>query len=103
MTALRQQADRVSVRDGHLTISVQAPDTLPPLPAAVEVADYPIGMEALTNAARRAHARHRRLRLTLDHTLDIEVTDDGIGPPTEGGSGVGLAAMRERAAELGGT
>jgi signal transduction histidine kinase len=103
VTALRQQADRVSVRDGNLTIAVQAPDTLPPLPAAVEVAAYRIGMEALTNAARHAHARHCWLRVTLDHTLDIEVTDDGIGPPARGESGVGLAAMRERAAELGGT
>jgi two-component system, NarL family, sensor kinase len=69
----------------------------------VEVAAYRIGMEALTKAARHTDARHCRLRLTLDHTLDIEVTDDGIGPPTERGAGVGLAAMRERAAELGGT
>jgi signal transduction histidine kinase len=103
VSALRQQADRVNLRDGQVTISVQAPDILPPLPAAVEVAAYRIGMEALTNAARHAHARHCRLRLTLDDRLEIEVTDDGIGPPTRGDSGVGLAAMRERAAELGGT
>jgi two-component system NarL family sensor kinase len=103
VSALRRQADRISVRDGQINVSVMAPDSLPPLPAAVEVAAYRIGMEALTNAARHAHARHCLLRLSLDDVLELEVRDDGVGPPVERGQGVGLAAMRERAAELGGT
>jgi signal transduction histidine kinase len=101
--ALRQHADRVSVRDGHLAVTVNAPPHLRALPAAVEVAAYRIAMEAVTNAARHASARQCQLRLTLDDTLEVEVCDDGVGLPTARREGVGLAAMRERAAELGGT
>lgn len=101
--ALRQHADRVNIRDGHLAVTVDAPPHLLALPAAVEVAAYRIAMEAVTNAARHAGARHCRLRLTLDDTLQVEVCDDGVGLPAARRDGVGLAAMRERAAELGGT
>ena len=101
--ALRQHADRVSVRDGQLAVTVDAPPHLQPLPAAVEVAAYRIAMEALTNAARHARARQCQLRLMLDDTLEVEVCDDGVGLCTPRRDGVGLAAMRERAAELGGT
>ena len=37
--------------------SMEAPEKLPPLPAAVEVACYRIVQEAITNVARHAHAR----------------------------------------------
>ncbi|KPV48891.1 hypothetical protein SE17_35630, partial [Kouleothrix aurantiaca] len=35
--------------------------------------------------------------------LCIEVSDDGVGLPDEMRAGVGLASIRERATELGGT
>jgi signal transduction histidine kinase len=35
--------------------------------------------------------------------LTVTVTDDGMGLPAEDGHGHGLAIMRERAEELGGT
>jgi two-component system, NarL family, sensor kinase len=101
--ALRQHADRVSVRDGHLAVTVAAPPHLSTLPAAVEVAAYRIAMEAVTNAARHARARQCWLRLSVDDTLEVEVCDDGVGLPAVRREGVGLAAMRERAAELGGS
>ena len=37
-----------------LAVTIDAPDALPSLPAAVEVAVYRIGTEALTNVARHA-------------------------------------------------
>ncbi len=83
-----------------------APDPFPPLPAAVEVACYRIAQEALTNVARHAQARSATLTLTVDapnQALTLEVVDDGCGLPTQLHAGVGLASMRERAAELGGT
>jgi signal transduction histidine kinase len=86
-----------------LTIAVRAPDQLPPLPAAVEVAVYRIAQEALTNVARHAHAHDCQVRLTLGDVLQLEISDDGIGLPVVRQTGVGLTAMRERAAELGGT
>lgn len=83
-------------------VQVDAPDELPPLPAAVEVATYRIVQEALTNVARHSRARHACVRLRLDHGLIIEVTDDGVGVNGGRDGGVGLHSMRERAMELGG-
>ena len=86
--------------------SMEAPEELPPLPAAVEVACYRIAQEALTNVARHAHAEICRVRLSVDRDagmLEVEITDDGAGIPEERVAGVGLSSMRERAEELGGT
>jgi signal transduction histidine kinase len=102
--ALQQYAARLAER-GVLDVSVSAPD-LPPLPAAVEVAAYRIVTEALTNAARHSGARHTAVSFTVDDAqLRLEIADDGIGLPVRPdsrGTGLGLAAMAERAAELGG-
>jgi signal transduction histidine kinase len=86
-----------------LRISVDAPKSLPSLPAAVEVAAYRIAQEALTNVVRHAHARECAVRLRVDDALELEITDDGVGLPEDRGAGVGLSSMRERAVELGGT
>jgi signal transduction histidine kinase len=87
----------------RLRITLDIPESLPPLPAALEVAAYRIIEEALTNVARHAQARACKVRLMLtDDALEIEIVDDGIGLPTERRAGVGLLSIRERAAELGG-
>ena len=93
-------------RENRPIFSMEAPEELPPLPAAVEVACYRIAQEALTNVARHAHAKTCRVRLSLDRgagVLEVEITDDGAGIPEERVAGVGLSSMRERAEELGGT
>jgi signal transduction histidine kinase len=84
-------------------IALEAPDQLPPLPAAVEVAAYRIVQEALTNVATHASAQTCLVRLWLDHGLCLEIRDDGVGLPKDSHIGVGLVSMRERAAELGGS
>lgn len=86
----------------ELQVSINAPDHLPLLPAAVEVAAYHIALEALTNVARHANAQTCRIRLSLDGGLCLEIIDDGDGMPMNKHTGVGLTSMRERAAELGG-
>ncbi len=98
---------------GHngLAVSVDAPRTLPTLPAAVEVALYRIAQEAMTNVVRHAGARTCAVSLALDDeaaVLRLDVRDDGCGlPDARTGAhlraGVGLASMRERAEELGGS
>ena len=72
------------------------------LPAAVEVAAYRIATEAITNVSRHAQASACHVRLELDGALRLDITDDGSGLPADRPAGVGLSAMRERAAELGG-
>jgi signal transduction histidine kinase len=70
----------------------------------VEVAAYRIATEALTNAARHARARTTCVDLSVEaEALRLEVVDDGVGLDVARGRGVGLTAMSERAAELGGT
>ncbi|MEU0479424.1 sensor histidine kinase [Streptosporangium sp. NPDC006013] len=73
------------------------------LPAAVEVAVYRIAQEALTNVRRHARATRVRVELRREpETLRLLIADDGVGLPPKRRSGVGLASMRERTAELGG-
>ncbi|MCB0050482.1 MAG: sensor histidine kinase [Caldilinea sp.] len=90
-----------------LAVQVEAPAELPSLPAAAEVAAYHIGREALTNVMRHAEASHCTLRLWVEGgesgRLHLTVRDDGRGLPARIRAGVGLSAMRERAAELGGS
>jgi signal transduction histidine kinase len=65
------------------------------------VAAYRIATEALTNTVRHSHATRVVVRLRCAEGLDIEVLDNGPGgDPWR--PGVGLQAMQERAAELGG-
>jgi two-component system, NarL family, sensor kinase len=95
LSALREQTQRLG---GEFN----APDVLPELPAAVEVAAYRITLEALTNAARHSRAADCRVRLSVEGGLRVEVEDDGVGLPDTYTAGVGINSMRERAAELGG-
>ncbi len=100
--SLRRLAERYGSEGGKLRVSVEVPEGLPSLPAAVEVAVYRITQEALTNVARHARAQSCVVHLAVDDDVGLEVVDDGVGIPVERGAGVGLSSMRERAAELGG-
>lgn len=86
----------------NMAITFDAPELLPSLPAAVEVAIYRIAVEGLTNVLRHAQARACCIRLTVTDMVELEIVDDGRGLPEPLVAGVGLASMRERAAELGG-
>lgn len=102
--AVRERASRHSAQAEGFLVTVEAPDKLPPLPAAVEVAAYRIVQEALTNVSRHARASACSVRLACPdgRVLEVEITDNGVGLPDRPGHGVGLSSMRERAAELGG-
>jgi signal transduction histidine kinase len=104
--AIRERASRYGAQEGGVRVTVEAPDELPHLPAAVEVAAYRIVQEALTNVSRHARASACTVRLACTESpsraLTVEVTDDGVGLPERPKGGVGLHSMRERAAELGG-
>jgi signal transduction histidine kinase len=100
--ALRQLAERYGSKDEPLSVLVEAPEDLPDLPAAVEVAVYRIAQEALTNVLRHAQARTCVVRLVVNDDVTLEIVDDGVGIPAERSAGVGLTSMHERASELGG-
>jgi two-component system, NarL family, sensor kinase len=91
-----------SVHSG-LEVTVH-PEQLPELPAAVEVALYRIASEAIHNAVR--HSGGRRCQVNIAVAADevqMTICDDGRGLPDPLVDGVGVSAIRERAAELGGT
>jgi signal transduction histidine kinase len=101
--AVRQLAERYGSKDEPLSVLVEAPEDLPNLPAAVEVAVYRITQEALTNVARHARARTCVVRLVVDEGVTLEIVDDGVGISAEHSAGVGLTSIHERASELGGS
>ncbi len=103
-TAVREEADRFTAASGipcELTIAL-----LPSLPDEVRENALRVVSEALTNIARHAQAQQVTVRLQpSDHSLDIEVHDDGIGfDPAQINTGhYGLIGLRERTRLIGGT
>ena len=88
-----------------LRVSVENPEELSRLPAAVEVACYRIAQEALANVVRHAGADYCSIRIRPDDeacALIVEIEDDGRGIRPDDRAGVGMISMRERTEELGG-
>ena len=85
-----------------LVIDLDAPDELPELSPAVEVAAYRIAVEAVTNVARHSPASNCVVRVRAGDQLTIEVTDDGPAGPDPWTAGVGIRSILDRAEELGG-
>jgi signal transduction histidine kinase len=75
------------------------------LPELVEVAAYYVVSEALTNAAKHAHASVVNVELdAVDSVLRLAIRDDGVGGADPGqGSGSGLIGLSDRIEALGGT
>ena len=72
------------------------------LPETVEVAAYYVVAEALTNAAKHAHASEVRVSCEADtETLSLKIYDDGIGG-ADVSRGSGLIGLRDRVEAVGG-
>ncbi len=100
--ALEEQINQY--RTSGIVLTLEAPETLPPLPAAIEMACYRIVQEAVTNVVRHAHATGATVHLELqEEFMVVEVKDNGQGLPPQVRRGVGLSSLHERAEELGGT
>jgi signal transduction histidine kinase len=73
------------------------------LPEHVEVAAYYVVSEALTNAAKHAHASVVHVELdTHDAVLQLAIRDDGLGG-ADPKQGSGLVGLSDRIEALGGT
>ncbi|MDR6882200.1 histidine kinase [Bacillus sp. 3255] len=113
ITLLTKPAAMLAGEEGTepLRIQLYAPQPLPPLPAAVEVAVYRIVTESLVNVVKHAQATTCAVRLEVSDSnqLQVEIADNGKpsgAPPAHaavgGKGGIGLVSIKERAAELGG-
>src|SRR5215475_6911118 len=101
-----------SQRSG-IPVSLELPEDMPRLSEAVEIALFRVLQESLTNVHRHSRAPSAEIKVETDaEQISIEVRDHGRGVPKhileqiqqEGPKlGVGLAGMRERVHELGGT
>ncbi|WP_309122247.1 histidine kinase [Paenibacillus sp.] len=96
-----------------LRIELRAPNPLPALPAAVEVAAYRIVVESVVNVIKHARATlcTVMLEVVAEGRLTVEIADNGVvgggalataSAAAGGKGGLGQQSIRERAAELGG-
>ena len=104
---LDRVADLVATsRDNGLAVTLRVEGPVGDVNAAVGTAAYRIVQESLTNVLRHAPraAATVLVAATTGGGLRVEVTDDGRGSTgANGGTGMGLRGMRERAATTGGT
>ena len=101
---LKALADRTA--DAGVRVDLDIHGDRPPLPAGLDLAAYRVIQEAITNVIK--HAATDRCRVAVgyaDQSLNLEITDSGIGaaPGTPGlGTGHGITGMRERVGMYGG-
>jgi signal transduction histidine kinase len=101
---LIKSLSNMRLTSSSLQLEVLAPDAMPELSAAMEVAIYRIATEAVHNVVRHADATICTIGITINtETLTLTITDNGQGIPAEHLNGIGTQSMRERAVELGGT
>lgn len=93
-----------AVRDETFSATFSATGTARPLTAAVGLALHRTALEALTNVRRHANAARVEIALAFksDGRVHLRVQDDGRGAARLDG-GFGLAGIRERAEQLGGS
>lgn len=100
-TALASEAHEVAGRTGAYVDFSLDPDV--DASPAVRETLLRIAREAVSNAARHAHALHIRVELSGRGDIALRVIDDGVGFDTAALSdGFGLISMEERASAFGG-
>jgi PAS domain S-box-containing protein len=112
VSALRWLADGLRERGG-IDVRLDLPESMPRLSPANELTLFRVAQEALTNVQRHSASPWVALRLeVLPHGVALEVEDAGRGLAARDGTrgptlmptlGVGLAGMRERIRQVGGT
>jgi signal transduction histidine kinase len=92
------------VRATGLTVELAVEGETQDVPAGVGLSAYRVVQEALTNTLRHAFASRVWVFVRRRQgELEVEILDDGAGPPASAAAaGRGLAGMRERVALFGG-
>lgn len=94
----------IKLPTSSIRLEVTAPQPMPKLTAATEVAIYRIASEAIHNVVKHAQATCCTIVLEMEEeSITLSVTDDGKSPAVNYANGIGMQSMQERAAELGGT
>jgi signal transduction histidine kinase len=102
-SALARYVEGFVQRSG-ISVESEVPPDLGRLPPSVETTVFRIVQECLTNVHRHSGSRTARIRLSRDPLeLVLEVRDAGTGLRANAPPGVGMASMRERLKELGGS
>ncbi len=107
--ALRQQCESLQYRTGaNVTAEIGELPTNQELPPGAQDAVFRIAQEALTNIARHARAQNVRVRLHRqtdgdEDLLWLKIEDDGSGFQVAEAGGMGLANIRSRVLEIGGS
>ena len=102
LIGLLRDTARTAERSG-LMVELDSTDSVDSLPAAVRATVHRIVQEAVTNAIRHAEASTLSISVAvLDVSVEVVVSDDGIGAPDGVREGHGLTGMRERVALVGG-
>ncbi|HEU4347688.1 MAG TPA: sensor histidine kinase [Actinoplanes sp.] len=102
LAELPRLVERTAEAGMTVTVSVDPPQ--PRLPGSIDLSAYRIVQEALTNAFRHGRAASAAVVVRCDgQRVDVEVTDDGDGPPPGYRPGRGLLGIAERVAVFGGT
>lgn len=111
LSAVRWYADGFAERSG-IEVKLDLPATLDRFSREIETTLFRVVQESLINIHRHAGSKTATIRLRVDAGhLTLRIEDRGRGIPPEvldkfgggGGGGVGLAGMRERLQQLGGT
>ncbi|HET9649398.1 MAG TPA: histidine kinase [Microlunatus sp.] len=104
VAALQQQTRGLrTARNEPVMVTITASPFARELPAAVEVAAYRFVIEAVNNVAKHSNGNSACVSLSADdHDLTVTVSDNGSND-RPWAPGVGIVAMKERAAALGGT
>jgi signal transduction histidine kinase len=88
-----------------LTVSYERPASPAAVDSEIGIQVYRVLQESLSNVARHSGVKEAQVRLSCDDAvLQLEVEDHGKGiGASSGRRGLGIVAMRERAALVGGT
>ena len=85
----------------NIPVELSLSGELDALPDQYRTCVYRIVQEALTNCARHAHATHVEIAVRhVRNTLELRVSDDGVGIDPARTRGVGLLGIEERVREL---